>query len=49
MAVVTPAGIELAEICDCFSDAVIRQLEGLGLCKKGEGGPVVEGGRLKSR
>jgi acetyl-CoA acetyltransferase len=26
---------------------VIRQLEDLGFCKKGEGGPFIEGGRLR--
>ena len=47
MAGVTHADIEVAEIYDCFTYAVIRQLEDLGFCKKGEGGPFVEGGRLR--
>ncbi len=47
MAGVTPADIQLTQIYDCFTYAVIRQLEDLGFCKKGEGGPFVEGGRLK--
>ena len=46
MAGVTPADIDVAEIYDCFTYAVIRQLEDMGFCKKGEGGPFVEGGRL---
>lgn len=47
MAGVTPADIDVAEIYDCFTYAVIRQLEDMGFCKKGEGGPFVEGGRLR--
>jgi acetyl-CoA acetyltransferase len=47
MAGCTPADIQLTQIYDCFTYAVIRQLEDLGFCKKGEGGPFVEGGRLK--
>jgi acetyl-CoA acetyltransferase len=47
MAGVTPADIDVAEIYDCFTYAVIRQLEDMGFCKKGEGGPFVSGGRLK--
>ncbi len=47
MAGVTPADIQVAEIYDCFTYAVIRQLEDMGFCKKGEGGPFVQGGRLK--
>ncbi|CAN5736955.1 lipid-transfer protein [soil metagenome] len=47
MAGVTHADIDVVEIYDCFTYAVIRQLEDMGFCKKGEGGPFVEGGRLK--
>ena len=47
MAGVTHADIDVTEIYDCFTYAVIRQLEDLGFCKKGEGGPFVEGGRLR--
>ncbi len=47
MAGVTPADIDVAEIYDCFTYAVIRQLEDMGFCAKGEGGPFVQGGRLK--
>ncbi len=47
MAGVTHADIDVAEIYDCFTYAVIRQLEDMGFCKKGEGGPFVEGGRLR--
>ena len=47
MAGVTHADIDVTEIYDCFTYAVIRQLEDLGFCAKGEGGPFVEGGRLR--
>ena len=47
MAGVTPADIDVAEIYDCFTYAVIRQIEDMGFCKKGEGGPFVAGGRLQ--
>jgi acetyl-CoA acetyltransferase len=46
MAGVGPADIHVAEIYDCFTYIVLCQLEDLGFCKKGEGGPFVEGGAL---
>jgi acetyl-CoA acetyltransferase len=46
MAGVKPADIDVAEIYDCFTYAVIRQFEDMGFCQKGEGGAFVEGGRL---
>ena len=47
MAGVSQADIDVAEIYDCFTYTVICQLEDLGFCKKGEGGPFIENGRLK--
>ena len=47
MAGVRHADIDVAEIYDCFTYIVLCQLEDMGFCKKGEGGPFVEGGRLR--
>jgi len=47
MAGVGPKDMDVAEIYDCFTFTVINQLELLGFCKKGEGGPFVEGGTLR--
>ena len=47
MAGVTHDDIDVAEIYDCLTYAVIRQIEDMGFCRRGEGGPFVSGGRLK--
>ena len=47
MAGITPADIDVAEIYDHFTIYVLTALESIGFCKKGEGGPFTEGGRLE--
>ncbi len=46
MAGVTHADIDVAEVYDCFTYIVMCQLEDMGFCKKGEGGPFVSNGAL---
>ena len=43
---VTPDEIDIAMIYDSFTITVLTILEDLGFCKKGEGGPYVEDGKL---
>lgn len=47
MAGMTPEGVNLAEVHDCFTIAEIIAYEDLGLCKPGEGGELVEDGETK--
>jgi acetyl-CoA acetyltransferase len=47
MAGITPQDIDVAEIYDDMTIAVIFQLEDFGFCKKGEGGPFVADGNTK--
>ena len=47
MAGVEPNDIDVVGVYDCFTFQVIMQLEAAGFCKKGEGGPFVEGGRIE--
>ncbi|MGH9029342.1 MAG: acetyl-CoA acetyltransferase [Acidimicrobiales bacterium] len=42
-----PEDIDVAEVYDSFTLTVLLTLEGLGFCKKGEGGSFVEDGKLK--
>jgi acetyl-CoA acetyltransferase len=44
---VEPSDIDVCEIYDAFTSMVLLSLEGLGFCKKGEGGPFVEDGKLR--
>ncbi|MBS0240826.1 MAG: transporter [Proteobacteria bacterium] len=47
MAGVKHDDIDVAEIYDCFTYIVMCQLEDLGFCKKGEGGPFVASGAIR--
>ncbi len=38
----SPEEIDLIEIYDCFTITVLRMLEDLGFCKRGEGGPFID-------
>jgi acetyl-CoA acetyltransferase len=44
---VTPADVDVCQLYDAFTSMVLLTLEGLGFCKKGEGGAFVEGGTLR--
>ncbi len=44
---VTPADIDTCQIYDSFTITVLETLEGLGFCRKGEGGAFVEDGKLR--
>jgi acetyl-CoA acetyltransferase len=46
MASLTPREIDVAQIYDCYTIAVLMTLEDYGFCRKGEGGRFVEGGRI---
>jgi len=42
---VKPEDIDVAQTHDCFTISEIVEMEDLGFCKKGEGGPFVESGQ----
>jgi acetyl-CoA acetyltransferase len=42
-----PADIQCAQIYDAFTPLVVSGLEDYGFCKRGEGGPFTEGGRIE--
>lgn len=42
MAGVKPAEVSFAEIYDCYTSAVLIEVEDAGFCAKGEGGPFLE-------
>lgn len=44
---VGPDDIDVCELYDAFTYMLLATLEDLGFCKKGEGGPFVEDGRLR--
>jgi acetyl-CoA acetyltransferase len=46
MAGVGPEEVNICELYDCYTYTVLVTLEDYGFCKKGEGGPFVEDGRL---
>ena len=47
MAGIRPGDVDCAQIYDGFTWFVIAQIEAVGLCGPGEGGPFVEGGRIE--
>ena len=44
---ITPDDVDICELYDAFTGMLLMTLEGLGFCKKGEGGPFVEDGKLR--
>ena len=47
MAGIEPADVDFVALYDNFTALVIQQLEDMGFCRRGEGGPFVEGGRIE--
>jgi acetyl-CoA acetyltransferase len=43
----TPDDVDICQLYDAFTSMVLITLEGLGFCKKGEGGAFVEDGKLR--
>ncbi|MFC2000352.1 thiolase family protein [Chloroflexota bacterium] len=46
MAGITVRDIDVSQLYDCYTYTVLVTLEDYGFCKKGEGGPFVEDGKL---
>jgi len=46
MAGVSPREMDFAQLYDCFTPVVLIELEDLGFCAKGEGGPFAESGAI---
>jgi acetyl-CoA acetyltransferase len=42
-----PEDVDVCELYDAFTSMLLLTVEGLGFCKKGEGGPFVEDGKLR--
>jgi acetyl-CoA acetyltransferase len=47
MAGIKPTDIDVAQIYDCFTIAVLMTLEDYGFCAKGQGGKFVQDGRIE--
>ncbi len=47
MAGIVPGDLDFAQVYDPFTFQVIQQIEEMGFCERGEGGPWVEGGRIE--
>jgi acetyl-CoA acetyltransferase len=43
----TPDDVDVCQLYDAFTPMVLLSFEALGFCKKGEGGPFVEGGTMR--
>jgi len=46
MAGLAPEDVDFVTLYDNFTSMVIQQLEDMGFCRRGEGGPFVESGRI---
>jgi len=46
MAGLAPRDMDLAQLYDCFTPTVLIELEDLGFCAKGEGGPMIASGAI---
>lgn len=44
---IRPSDVDIAEIYDCFTHTVLLGIEGLGFCRKGEGGPFAASGAIR--